>query len=93
MNQDNYMDPDRVLIIARGFGTFGTVLKAVNTVLETQMMIMRATAFIGLVGGAAVERYLAVIQPEIERLAQKCEEISQDVENSVKKWKDAMNRS
>lgn len=92
MAEEVYMEPDLVRAISKGFGNFASVLKVVSTVLEIQMMILKTTAFIGNVGGAAVERYLSVIKPRIDELAQKCEEISQDVEVSVKKWEEATQR-
>lgn len=93
MQQEVYMAPDRVRMISRAFTGFSTILKAVNTTLEAQMMILKASAFCGLVGAAAVERHIAAIQPEVERLAAKCQELGEDVENSVKKWEQATNRS
>lgn len=91
--QEVFMYPDQVRNISRGLKTVSTVLKGVSAMLEIQMMILKTTAFIGLVGGMAVERYLASLKPEIDRLADKCEELSEDVETSVKKWEDATQRT
>jgi hypothetical protein len=93
MQQEVYMEPDRVRMIARAFTGFSVILKAVNTVLEAQMMILKGSAFCGLVGAAAVERHIASIQPCVERLSQKCAELGEEVEVSVKKWEQATNRS
>jgi hypothetical protein len=57
-----YMDTDAVQHIADGFETAADVLGAVNTALEAAMQLLRMTAFVGLVGGLALERYIASIQ-------------------------------
>lgn len=86
-----YMDTDRVSQMAKGFETAGTVLKKVSQVLEVQMRILDTTAFIGAVGGAAVSRYLDVLKPQIDQLAQKCDEVSADLNRSVNAWIEASN--
>ncbi len=88
-SQERYMEPDKVRNISRGFGTAAAVLKVVSATLELQMMILRTTAFIGAVGGLAVERYLARIKPQIDMLAKKCDEMSQEIERSVRMWEAA----
>lgn len=77
------MDTDRVEEIAKDFSTMADVLWAVSKALEALMRILQTTAFIGLVGGYAVERYIAYIKPKIENLAQYCEEISSDLSFAV----------
>ena len=86
---DVYMVPDRVRAMADRFSQFAALLKVVVGVLEAQMMILKTTAFVGLVGSVAVERYLAALKPQIEQIAQKCEEISQDMQVAVRAWEDA----
>lgn len=88
-NEPRYMDPVRVRKIAQGIETASGVLKAVATVLEVQLTILRTTAFIGAVGGLAIERYVARIKPQIETLARKFDELSQEMENSVRLWEAA----
>jgi len=61
------MDVGQVRNIAKGCEAAGAALKVVAAMLEVQMMILRTTAFVGLVGGLAVERYLAHIQPKIKK--------------------------
>jgi len=86
------MKPDQVKAIASGLETIAGVLKVVSGVLEAQMYILRATAFIGLVGGLAVERYIASIKPPIDQLAKRLSELSTDVNKSVAKWEAASSR-
>lgn len=81
-----YMDTDRVQQIADGFEMAADILEAVNKVLEAAMMTLRTTAFVGLVGGLAVERYIASIQPQVQHLAEYCEEIHRDLESAIEHY-------
>ena len=63
------MNVPQVRAIAKGCEAVGSALKVISAMLEVQMMILRTTAFIGLVGGLALERYIANIQPKIAKAA------------------------
>ena len=78
-----YMDVPAVRNMAKAFGTIADVLKTVAKVLEVLVNTLKATAFIGLVGGAAVISFIEMIKPHIEQMAEKCEEIDQDLNFSV----------
>lgn len=78
-----YMDTEAVQGIADGFETAADVLQAVSRALQVAMDTLKATAFIGLVGGMAVERYLSVIKPQIDNMAEYCEEIHRDLESAI----------
>lgn len=80
---ETYMDKDAVRSIAQGFDTASDTLKAVAMALEAAMTILRVTAFVGLVGGAALERYLANIKPRVDKLAATCEEMAEDLRQAV----------
>jgi len=86
MAQKRYMDPDKVRVISLGFKTAASVLKVVSSVLEIQITILKTTAFMGMVGGAAVEMYLETIKPQIDDLGKLCEQIGGDVDNSIRLW-------
>ena len=81
-----YMDIPAVQNIARILGTVSDVLNAVNTILEGLLMILRTTAFIGLVGGGAVIAFIERIKPHIKEMADKCEELDRDVMASVEAY-------
>ena len=65
------MNVPQVRNIAKGCTAAGTALRVVAAMLEVQMMILRTSAFIGFVGGLAVERYIARIQPKIAKAAER----------------------
>lgn len=81
--QGVYMDTDAVRSMAKSFGTIGDILQAVNRTMEVLSNTLKATAFIGLVGGLAVAHYIDAIRPQIEDIAEKCEELNKDLETSV----------
>lgn len=78
-----YMETDRVESIADGFERAADVLRMVSKALEAAMMLLKSTAFIGMVGGMAVERYIATIKPQIDDLADYCDEICGDLHTAV----------
>ena len=82
-SQGVYMDTDAVRGMAKSFGTIGDVLNAVNKTLQTLSNVLKATAFVGLVGGYAVAQYIDTIRPQIEDIAEKCEELNKDLDASV----------
>jgi len=78
-----YMEVPAVRQMAKNFQNISDVLATVNKVLEAMLMILRTTAFIGLVGGAAVEAFIEMIKPYVEQWVQKTAEISKDLDASV----------
>lgn len=84
--QGVFMDTDAVRGMAKSFGTIGDVMQAVNKAMQTLSTILKTTAFIGLVGGYAVAQYIDQIRPQIEDIAEKCEELNKDLDASVKAY-------
>jgi hypothetical protein len=82
-SQGVYMDTDAVRGMAKSFGTIGDVMQAVNKAMQTLSNVLKATAFVGLVGGYAVAQYIDSIRPQIEDIAEKCEELNKDLDASV----------
>jgi len=89
MAKERHMDPAKVRAMGQALETMSSILKVVSTVLEVQMTILKTTAFIGLVGGLVVERYLAQIKPKIDDLAKQTAELSQDAILSAQDWEKA----
>ena len=83
MADEVYMDIPAVRNMAKTFGSIGEVLDAVNKVLEGLLMILRVTAFIGLVGGFALMNFIEMVKPHIEEMAEKCQELMGDLNQSV----------
>jgi hypothetical protein len=82
-SQGVYMDVPAVRNMAKSFGTIGDVLQTVNKGMQTLSNILKATAFIGLVGGYAVSQYIDSMRPQIEDMAEKCEELDKDLAASA----------
>jgi hypothetical protein len=83
MADEVYMDIPAVRDMAKGFGNIGDVLDAVAKVLEGLLMVLKATAFIGLVGGYALIHFIEMVKPHIEEMAEKCQELMGDLNKSV----------
>ncbi len=84
--QGVYMDPSAVSGIATRLGSLGNILINVNQAMERLMGRLKSTAFVGRVGGNAVASYLDVIQPQIKQVADKCLELEQDLQASIKAY-------
>lgn len=78
-SQGVYMDVDAVRGMAKNFGTIGETLQGVNKTLEALSNILRASAFVGLIGLAALAAIVDIARPQIEEMAEKCEELNDDL--------------
>lgn len=83
MAEEVYMDIPEVRNIAKKFDEISDVLNAVAKVLEGLLMVLKATAFIGMVGGYILIQFIELVKPKIEEMARKCAELSRDVTASV----------
>lgn len=91
MAQEVYMDIPQVEKFVSSFNTFGETLKKISQVLEGLMMVLKITAFVGFVGGAIVERWLNILKPQVDKMAAKMLEISRDVNDAIKSYRDGDN--
>lgn len=78
-----YMDVPAVRGFSKSFQDISEVLTRVLQVLDMLTNILKTTAFIGMVGGAAVAQFIDSIKPYIEQVAEKCSELSSDLTTSV----------
>ena len=78
-----FMDTARVGTISNQFSNFGDNLQRISGAMEAAITILEVTAFIGLVGGTAVQMWLEQVQPIIQKAADKCLELSEDLSASV----------
>lgn len=83
MAEEVYMDIPQVEKMAKAFGTFSEILKGVVKALEVAINLLRASAFVGLVGGAAVERYLSLVKPRVQKMAKKMNELQGDLNGAI----------
>jgi hypothetical protein len=83
MSQEVYMDVPAVRGIAQNFGRMEEVLRASGRAMEVAITTLKATAFVGLVGGFAVAHFLERIKPVVDQYAAKCDEMNNDLNASV----------
>jgi hypothetical protein len=77
------MDVPAVRDIAKTLGIVSDVLNVICTILEAISAALKATAFIGLVGNAVAIQFIDRIKPQIQQVAEKCGELSKDVDASA----------
>lgn len=82
------MDYEAVEAMADGFSNAAEVLEAVSTALEVAIGILKATAFLGLVGNMALAMYLEGIKPNVDRLAATCDELHYDLLGAISSLRD-----
>ncbi len=78
-----YMDIPAVRGISKKFDVISDVLNAIAKILEGLAMLLKMTAFVGMVGGFALLAIIEQLKPQIEQMAEKCAELSQDLAASV----------
>jgi hypothetical protein len=83
MADEVFMDTTQVRGMARFFGDASDGLLAVSRALEVLSATLKATAFVGLVGGYAAAFYIDQIKPRVDTAAQKMEEINGDLNSAV----------
>jgi hypothetical protein len=83
MAQEVYMDVPQVQKMADSFGKFGQTLKRIAKGLETAIMILKATAFVGMIGNLAVASYLERIKPRVEKMSEEMFELQNDVKGAI----------
>jgi len=59
--------------------------------LQIIIMTLKAAAFIGLIGTAAIAMFLERIQPAIEKLGEKFEELKLDLYGAIVSYRDGDN--
>jgi hypothetical protein len=86
--QQVYMDVPAVQALADTFTRLSDICKAVSKALEAASVTLRATAFVGMVGGAAVDRYINILRPKVDDLAKKCTELNGDLRGAIMAYRD-----
>jgi hypothetical protein len=86
VEQEVYMNIPVVEQMAKSFASFGNILQKVSKAMEAAIQIIRATAFIGLVGGAVLERFLSLIKPNVDKMAAKMVELDSDIRGAISNY-------
>jgi flavoprotein len=81
-----YMNIPEVERISQGFESAAEVLGEISQVMQRVSDVLKATAFIGAVGGAAVIYWLDTIQPVVQQLSDYCEEVHSDIDIAVQNF-------
>jgi hypothetical protein len=84
MPEEFYMDTSAVQGIAKKLDEIGQFLNTINKRLNDCMVLLDSTAFIGKVGGAALQRQIKILQPFVKKTADGCLELSSEVDAAVK---------
>lgn len=79
MTDEVFMEVPQVRKIAKTFSEICDALKTVCKILEVVINVLKASAFFGAVGAMAAARFLEMIKPYIEQVAEKCSELCGDV--------------
>jgi hypothetical protein len=77
------MNIPEVQNISKTFATLNQVLNGVSQALTVLIDTLKATAFIGLVGGLAEAHFLEIMKKQLDQMAAKCDELSKDVKAAV----------
>jgi len=77
------MDVPAIQDLSKKFNSFSILLNAINKALEALANLLKVTAFIGLVGGAALLQFIETIKPQIKKMADMCAELSRDLKSSA----------
>jgi uncharacterized protein YukE len=83
MASEVYMNVPAVRKMARNFSAISRVLKNVSKTLQNLSNILKSTAFVGLVGGMAVQSYINRYKPRLDQLARDSQEISKDLKDAA----------
>ena len=73
------MDVPAVKNMGKKFEEIGEVLNGISKVMQILLTTLRATAFVGMFGGWALQSYLEQLKPIIDRLAKQALEIGKDL--------------
>lgn len=85
---DVRMDYEVVQAMADGFRAAADQLHAVDRALEAAIVVLKASAFVGMVGNLGLSAYLENIRPNVTRLAATCDELHHDLIGAIASLRD-----
>jgi hypothetical protein len=83
MAQEVFMDVPAVKSAGKRFDDMADMLRKASQMLETTIMALKASAFVGLVGNHAVASYLETLKPQIDNYAAHCVQMAGDLIKSA----------
>ncbi len=84
MAEEVFMQIPTLRGYVKQFSMFGNLLNGISKMLDWCIMTLRATAFIGLVGGAAAAQYIDMINRQnVKPLAQNCAAMARELGKSI----------
>lgn len=86
MANEVFMDVPAVQNMGKRFDDVGDTLANVGHGLEVCMTILKTTAFVGLVGGVALERFLEWLKPIIDELEKNSHELAKDLRDAAQAY-------
>lgn len=78
-HQQVEMNVPKVKKMGKTFEEIGDVLDGISKVLQALLNILRATAFVGMFGGWAIQSYIEKLKPVIDHMAKQANEIGKDL--------------
>jgi hypothetical protein len=88
MATEVYMDIGAVENLSKVFKTFHDVLAAVEKVLTALSISLKISALFTFGGTAAAAAYVDKIKPNVKRMADKMTELSKDISDAIKAYRD-----
>lgn len=88
MADEVFMDIPRVEQMSKSFNTFGSILEGVSKALLAISIAMKATAWISFGATAAAAAYADRIRPNVDKAAQKMQELSGDITSAIRAYRD-----
>lgn len=85
-DEEIYMNVAAVKEMANKFNGMNDKLEQTSKTLQAAIMMLKATAFIGMGGTAAYAAYLEKLKPQIDQYAARCSEMSQDLVKSAEAY-------
>ena len=86
MAEEIFMDVPAVRNVASRFGEMGETLQGVNQAMEAAITMLKASAFVSMFSTYAYAQYLEQLQPIVEDYANKCAEMSGDLQASAEAY-------
>lgn len=86
MADEIFMDVLRVKGMATQFNEMNDRLEQTSQTIQAAITLLKASAFIGMIGNQALASYLEQLKPQIDNYAKKCGEISKDLTKSAEAY-------